>query len=132
MSTLDILGLSLEQLRSASKGEIAAMLASAIDSASRKEVLEQLSGVETICDPPERTFGNDGQITSYKETERNVLGEIVGGRSITWKYYKSGEVDTIEIVDLKPDLETVAKQRSIKHFCDGQRPITTIQKRSSG
>jgi hypothetical protein len=81
-----------------------------------------LNGSDKISDAPIIVRRKDGLPESQTETVRDVeTGAVVSGRRITWTYYKTGEVDTITIVET----DAVGKETSrkiIKHYIDGRQP----------
>ena len=83
---------------------------------TKRELLIEIVGAETLSDEPARTYCKDGQIESQSEVMRDVeTNEIVSTKQMTWTYYKTGEVDEITITEN-------GKTKVIKHYIDGRQP----------
>ena len=83
---------------------------------TKRDLLIQIAGSETLSDEPVRTYRKDGQIESQSETFRDVeTNKIVSTKQMTWTYYPTGEVDEITINEN-------GKVKIIKHFIDGRQP----------
>ena len=79
-------------------------------------------GSELIYDIPVCTYRRDGQIESQSETVRDVeTGVIIATKTIAWTYYKTGEVDTITVVETNADGKETSRN-AIKHYTDGRQP----------
>ena len=80
------------------------------------------SGSELIYDIPVCTYRRDGQIESQSETTHDVeTGAVISTKTIAWTYYKTGEVDTITVVETNADGKETGRI-VIKHFTDGRQP----------
>lgn len=80
------------------------------------------AGIDAAADDPIRTYCKDGQIESQSITFRDVeTGVVIINKMITWTYYKTGEVNSITIVETDGALNEVSRM-IIKHFEDGRQP----------
>ena len=84
---------------------------------TKRDLLIQIVGSETIADEPIRTYRKDGQIESQSEVLRDVeTNKVVSTKQIIWTYYKTGEVDEITISEN-------GKTKVIKHYLDRQPEV---------
>ena len=88
---------------------------------TKRDLLIQIAGSETLSDEPVRTYRKDGQIASQSEVYRDVeTNKVISTKDITWTYYEpGGEVDEIAITEN-------GKTKVIKHYLDRQ-PEVIIQ-----
>lgn len=83
---------------------------------TKRDLLIKANGSDKISNEPIITYHTNGQIASQVETFLDVeTNTVVSTNTITWTYYKSGEVDEITI-------EENGKRKTIKHFTDGRQP----------
>ena len=85
---------------------------------TKRDLLIELIGSETITSKPIRKYRRDGQIESQSEVFRDVeTNKVIGTKQITWTYYKTGEVDEIAITEN-------GKTKIIKHYLDRQPEVS--------
>jgi hypothetical protein len=76
-------------------------------------------GMNKIFTVPVRTYRKDGQIESQSEVIKDVeTNALILTKTITWTYYKTGEVDKITINEN-------GNIKVIKHYTDGRQPEVT-------
>ena len=86
---------------------------------TKRDLLIQMTGSDRITEIPFRTyckFGQESQTEVFRDVETNV---VISTKTITWTYYKGGEVDEITIVETGSKGE---RRMVIKHFADGRQP----------
>jgi len=118
--------LTLSQLRAATKAQIIVAIDNWLAIHTKRRIIELLLDVTNIADRPDITYGVDGQIARCDEVFRDTLGAIVSGRRTNYVYYPTGEIDTIETIDVDADLTTVLSRRTVKHYLDGRQPTVTV------
>jgi hypothetical protein len=108
----------INSLRDATREQLGAEIAAKL---TKRELLILAVGAEKISSTPERVYGEDGQITEETTVETDVETGETRTQHVTWSYYKTGEVDVIEIIVLDTNGK-IAKQKKIKHYVDGREP----------
>jgi len=129
MNTLS--GFTLAQLRQATVAQIRTAMTTRLGSLDRKQLIRldlycasyDKDAVVRIPDDAQHEAYPDGQAKRHVETERDVLGAVVGGRVTEWTYYKpSGSV--LDITTTETDgAGKAVKKRTVHHFEDGRQPI---------
>jgi hypothetical protein len=113
---------TLAQLRAATKTQIITAITNWLQTRTKRQIIELLIDVVSIADKPIITRSGDEQITQRDDVNRDVLGNVIGGKRTNYAYYPTNEINTITITDLDADLITVLGQRTIKHYTDGRQP----------
>jgi hypothetical protein len=111
-------------LRQMTTDQLAAQL---INGMTSRDMLIQLNGgPDTVADPPQTTYREDGQISQMIETINDVeTGDLVLTRETDWTYYDDepgAPVDTIEIIETDGDGNQI-RDDVIKHYTDGRQPV---------
>lgn len=117
-------GITLDQLRAATKAQIVARIDTWLANHTKRQICEMLLELVEVQEELLRTYRADGQVVRQLERRTDVLGAKTGSRETTWTYYPTGEVDTITVVE-RDAADAATRTRTVRHFLDGRQPVLT-------
>lgn len=120
---------TIDQLRAATKTQIITAISNYLTNnfTKRQIVIWLLNNTDVLANDPVRTYNPDGQIASEMDVDVDAeTGLQVDGKTVTWTYYPTGEVDEITIQTLDAT-GTVTQTKTIKHYISVTRqPTVTV------